>query len=168
MQLFELILIVFLVYSSLRCYIMLVNITAIEECDKHHLSCCRLLSDFLFPCKRLVLSMCTFFPIRGPVRSTFVAFYYFLKQICLLLECLKPFLANLNTSHHLFVCAYDDDKRRIWRFGVKVWWMVNLIMFVMCSRSWTVRYRSSLIITLIIFTLICKIWLTVVHSIFTR
>ncbi len=76
MQPFKHISIVFLVYSILHCCVALINkATAIEECDRHHLSHCKLLSDFVLHRKRLAHPMCTFLPSEGLkiLHLTFVA-----------------------------------------------------------------------------------------------
>ncbi len=54
-QIFKHIPMVFLVYCSFWCHIVLLNkAMAIEECDEHHLSLYRLLSDFSLLRKRLL------------------------------------------------------------------------------------------------------------------
>ncbi len=120
------------VYSSLQCHIVLVNkATAIEECDKHCLSHCILLSDFLLLRRGLAPPMYTFLTseVFKIVHPTFVAHYQFLKQIWLLLKHLKPLLTNFNTSCYLFMCEqmwypcrwHTSHFEILWRDMVNCW-----------------------------------------------
>ncbi len=124
-----------------------------------------LLLDFLLLRWRMALPMYTFLPSLEfkIVHPTFVIITYSNKSGCsrsVPSHCPKISTRVAICSHVRNCSTHVDNRCHIWRFCARKWWMVDLEIFVMCSASRTVRCESSLIITLIVFTLTWVVWLT--------